>query len=100
MISRVLINKSPTFSYLELYMQSGFNVISGVSGSGKSVFLNSILSAFGLKEPNAELIEITLNIDFTIFGIDLALLSAGCIRTACARPADGRYGRTGRPRRA
>ncbi|RDU61731.1 AAA family ATPase [Helicobacter sp. MIT 14-3879] len=71
MIKRILINKSPTFSYLELYTHAGLNVISGVSGSGKSVFFNSILSAFGLKEPNAELIEINLEIDFKTFGIDL-----------------------------
>ncbi|RDU67539.1 DNA recombination protein RecN [Helicobacter didelphidarum] len=71
MIRRILINKSPAFSHLELYVQNGFNVISGVSGSGKSVFLNSILSAFGLKEPNADLIEISLEIDYNKLGINL-----------------------------
>lgn len=71
MIKRVLISKSPTFSYLDMDFNPGFNVISGVSGSGKSVFLNTILSAFGLKEPQAELIEISLEIDLDAFGIDL-----------------------------
>ncbi|STQ85295.1 DNA recombination protein RecN [Helicobacter muridarum] len=71
MIKRVLISKSPTLSYLDMDFNPGFNVISGVSGSGKSVFLNTILSAFGLKEPQAELIEIGLEIDLDAFGIDL-----------------------------
>ncbi|RDU72522.1 DNA recombination protein RecN [Helicobacter aurati] len=71
MIKRILINKSPTFSYIEIYTEAGFNVISGISGSGKSLFLNAMLSAFGLKEPIAELIEITLTMDFNALGIDL-----------------------------
>ncbi len=71
MIKRILINKSPTFSYLELYVKGGLNAISGASGSGKSVFLHSILSAFGLKEANAELIEISLDIDFNSIGVNL-----------------------------
>ena len=57
MIKRIMVKKSPTFSHFELCFQNGFNVISGVSGSGKSVFLHTILSVFALREPNAEVIE-------------------------------------------
>ena len=34
-----------------------FVCVTGVSGSGKSVFLHTILSVFALREPNAEVIE-------------------------------------------
>lgn len=71
MIKRILINKSPVFSYLELDLNPGFNVISGVSGSGKSIFFNSILGAFGLKESNAELVEVLLDINFSEFNLAL-----------------------------
>ncbi|PAF43110.1 AAA family ATPase [Helicobacter sp. 11S02629-2] len=62
MISRILVKNSPTFKNLELELAPGFNVISGASGSGKSVFLESILSIFGLKEPNADLVEADINV--------------------------------------
>lgn len=61
MIHRILINNSPAFKRVEIEVYNGFNVISGVSGSGKSVFLNAILSAFGLKDALSELVEINLD---------------------------------------
>ena len=57
MITRILINNSPAFSLLELHLKNGFNVFSGASGSGKSVFMESLLGIFGIKDSNAELIE-------------------------------------------
>lgn len=71
MIQRILIQKSPTFENLELHVNRGFNVLSGISGSGKSIFLHAILSAFGLKEPNATLIEVNLNLKLKLFDICL-----------------------------
>lgn len=44
MIKRILIHNSPAFKDVELYMQGGFNVFSGASGSGKSVFMESLLA--------------------------------------------------------
>ena len=52
-------------------MHKGFNVISGVSGSGKSVFLHAMLSAFGLKESHAALVEINLTLRLKELGICL-----------------------------
>ena len=71
MISRILVRGAPNFPCLEMHTRPGFTVISGASGSGKSVFIGALLSAFGLKDPTAELIEITLNTDLKELGIDL-----------------------------
>lgn len=71
MITRILIQKSPTFENLELHVNHGFNVLSGISGSGKSIFFHAILSAFGLKEPNATLIEVNLKLQLSVFDICL-----------------------------
>lgn len=71
MITRILIDKSPAFSHIKLDLHKGFNVISGVSGSGKSVFLHAMLSAFGLKESHAALVEINLTLRLKELGICL-----------------------------
>lgn len=68
MIKRILVHRSPAFEDIELYMQNGFNVFSGASGSGKSVFMESLLAIFGIKESNADLIE--ANIDLESIDID------------------------------
>ncbi|TLD96304.1 DNA recombination protein RecN [Helicobacter jaachi] len=75
MVGRILIHKSPAFNDIELYMQGGFNVFSGASGSGKSVFMDSLLAILGIKESNADLIEANiaienLNCDLASYGID------------------------------
>lgn len=57
MIYRLLIKDSPAFSEIVINPSKGFNVFSGVSGSGKSVLMESILALFGIKETNAMLIE-------------------------------------------
>lgn len=71
MITRILIDKSPAFSHIKLDLHKGFNVISGISGSGKSVFLHAMLSAFGLKESHAALVEINLTLRLKELGICL-----------------------------
>ena len=71
MIEHILIRDSIAFSSLELEFCSGFNVISGVSGAGKSVLLDSILALFGFKEVSANLLEGRLSLDFAIFDITL-----------------------------
>ena len=64
MITRILINNSPAFKLLELQLFKGFNVFSGRSGSGKSVFMESLLAIFGIKDSNADLIEANITIDW------------------------------------
>lgn len=63
MIRRILINNSPAFKLLELELFKGFNVFSGSSGSGKSVFMESLLAIFGIKDSNADLIEANITLD-------------------------------------
>lgn len=65
MIKTILINNGNDFKKVNVSVSEGFNVVSGVSGAGKSVFFNLILSAFGLKDARAELVEI--NIEFADF---------------------------------
>lgn len=57
MLTRLLIKDSPAFSEVIINPNVGFNVFSGISGSGKSVLIESILGLFGLKESNAILIQ-------------------------------------------
>lgn len=61
-IHRILIKNSLSFKEESFEPSKHFNVISGASGAGKSVLMQSILALFGLKEANAELIEATLSI--------------------------------------
>lgn len=60
MITKLSIESSPIFGNLELRFNEGFCVFSGASGSGKSVLMESLLSCFGLREPNAPNIETDL----------------------------------------
>lgn len=72
MITRILIKNSPAFKLLDLELFAGFNVFSGASGSGKSVFMESLLAVFGLKDSNADLIEVALktdSLDLAAYGI-------------------------------
>lgn len=61
MIERILIKDSAAFKEVVLCPHKGFNVISGVSGSGKSVLMESILALFGFKDSNASLVECELS---------------------------------------
>lgn len=56
-ICHLFVKDSPTFKELSLNFSSGLNVVSGPSGSGKSVFFTSLLSLFGINECNASVIE-------------------------------------------
>lgn len=60
MITKLSIESSHIFGNLELRFREGFCVFSGASGSGKSVLMESLLSCFGLREPNAPNIETDL----------------------------------------
>ena len=64
MIQRIMIKNSPTFTNLEIIPSQKFNVISGASGAGKSVLMESVLAIFGLRDINAEIIEATINLPF------------------------------------
>lgn len=66
MIERLLIKDSITFREVCITPSPAFNIFSGVSGSGKSVLMESILALFGLKETNANLIEATFDINAQI----------------------------------
>ncbi|MFA6685798.1 MAG: AAA family ATPase, partial [Arcobacteraceae bacterium] len=57
MINRFYLKNYLTFSETELDFKNGLIVFSGISGAGKSVLMESILSLFGLKNAKAELIE-------------------------------------------
>ena len=70
MINRILIHNSPAFKEVELYLQGGFNVFSGASGSGKSVFMESLTAIFGIKESNADLIEANIDVSRIKFDWD------------------------------
>ncbi len=54
MIEKIIIKNAIIFPEINLELQPGLNVFSGASGSGKSVFMQSLLAAFGLKDSNAE----------------------------------------------
>lgn len=54
MIENIVIKNALVFSDVNLELKSGLNVFSGVSGSGKSVFMQALLAAFGLRDSNAE----------------------------------------------
>jgi DNA repair protein RecN (Recombination protein N) len=60
MIKRVFIKELLGFRKVELEFNRGLVVITGPSGAGKSVFMNSLLSNFGLANQEAKLCEVEL----------------------------------------
>lgn len=56
-LERLYVKDSVAFSEVCITPSNGFNIFSGVSGSGKSVLMESILAIFGLKDSNAGIIE-------------------------------------------
>lgn len=62
MITRIFMKNALVFDRLELFLHKGLNIVSGVSGSGKSVFLESILGLFGFNSQEVELIEASLDL--------------------------------------
>ena len=61
MIERILVKENMLFEDLELDFEKNLIIFSGSSGSGKSVFMNTLLSLFGLKDSDTKLIEATIN---------------------------------------
>ena len=72
MIESIQIKDSAVFDNLTLTLHNGLNVFSGASGSGKSVFMESLLALFGIKESNATQIQGLLSehsLDLDSYGI-------------------------------
>lgn len=67
MISRLFIKNHLSFESCELSFGKGLNVFTGVSGAGKSVLMKALLSAFGLSEAIAQVVEIDA---FCTLGLD------------------------------
>ena len=83
MITKLSIESSPIFGNLELRFKGGFCVFSGASGSGKSVLMESLLSCFGLREPNAPNIETDLLLSPAFleqFGLEGELLNIKIVK--------------------
>ncbi len=60
MIKRVYIKELLSFDEIELELDRGLIVITGPSGSGKSVLIGAILANFGLNNQEAKLCEIEI----------------------------------------
>ncbi len=60
MIERILVKQNHLFKDLELEFGGNLVIFSGASGSGKSVFMNILLSLFGYKESDTKLVEATI----------------------------------------
>lgn len=87
MIKKLHLEDSQLFGSLELNFSAGFCVFSGPSGSGKSVLMDSLLACFGLKEPNASVIEADIVLSPSLInafeeelGIDSELLNIKIIK--------------------
>ena len=72
MINRILIKNSILFDNIELEFNKNLIIFSGSSGSGKSVFMDTILSVFGYKEPKSEVVEVVVDdrLELEEYGVD------------------------------
>jgi DNA repair protein RecN (Recombination protein N) len=72
MIGRFYLKEFLTFKESEIEFKPGLNVFTGPSGSGKSIFMRSILSSFSLDNVEAHICEAEVNwkIDEETFGIE------------------------------
>ena len=61
MFNRVYIKSLISFDEVELELEKGLVVISGSSGAGKSILMDSILSSFGYGSAKASLCEISVD---------------------------------------
>ena len=61
MFNRVYIKSLISFDEVELELEKGLVVISGSSGAGKSILMDSILSSFGYGSAKASLCEISID---------------------------------------
>ncbi|WP_281951074.1 AAA family ATPase [Nitrosophilus kaiyonis] len=72
MIERFYLKNCLSFENISLEFKKGLIVFTGPSGAGKSVLIDSILALFGLKNQNATVSEVTLDIDLNLedYGIE------------------------------
>lgn len=72
MIFKVFMRENVGFASAELEISSGLTVFTGLSGAGKSVLFRGILSAFGLADSEAKLVELHLDdkLNLEDFGIE------------------------------
>jgi DNA repair protein RecN (Recombination protein N) len=63
MIERLYLKDALVFKEAELNFENSLVVITGKSGSGKSVLMNSLLSSFALSDANASLCECSVNFE-------------------------------------
>jgi len=72
MIHRIYMKENLGFKELELEISEGLVVFTGLSGAGKSVLFQGILSVFGLSNTSAKLVEVELDDDLDLenFGIE------------------------------
>lgn len=72
MLERLYIKNQLSFKECDLEFGKGLIAFSGPSGAGKSVFMQAILSLFGLEEAKAKSVEATLNVklDLEEYGIE------------------------------
>lgn len=72
LIERLYIKNHLSFNEVKLQFRPGLSVFTGISGAGKSVLMNAILTIFGLAESDASLIEADVIHEFDMedFGIE------------------------------
>lgn len=72
MIYEVFMRENISFKSAQLNISKGLTVFTGLSGAGKSILFKGILSAFGLCESEAKLVELKLNDELNLgeFGIE------------------------------
>ncbi len=72
MIERIYLRDNLSLKEVDLNIKKGLIVFSGVSGAGKSIFMDSILSLFGLRDVKSKEIEATLNVNINLlnYGLD------------------------------
>ena len=72
MIERISIKNNHLFKDIELEFDKNLIIFSGASGSGKSVFMNLLLTLFGYKDEQSSLIEATVRkkLELEEFGIE------------------------------
>jgi len=71
-IERILIKENHLFKDIELNFSNNLIVFTGASGSGKSVFMNLLLSLFGFCDSDAKLIEATVKhkLSLQMYGLE------------------------------
>ena len=74
MISRVYLKDYLSFEEVDLEFGTGLNIFTGPSGAGKSIFMQAILSLFGLVDSKVNIGEVTISdakIEADAFGLGL-----------------------------